>query len=299
MMAARMRAFIAGVLVLGALVAWALSPRLGVAGAVAASAGLAVGLHALAVAIGFAIAARRCRGPDAPPAWGWLRALPGEAALSMRNMYLDIPWRHRWPPRLPAGARGSVLLVHGYGCNRGIWRGLDTWLARRGWAVDAPDLEPPHAGIDDFGAQVAAAAARLAARTGHPAVVVVAHSMGGLAARAALCQSPQAPIAHLITLGTPHHGTWSARYGRGECAPQMLPASPWLRALAGREQAGAADRLTCIASLHDNVVAPARQALVDGAPQLVRGGVGHMALLSDRAVRNYLDGRLQALHPRA
>lgn len=296
MMAAVLRAFLLMVVALCAAAAWLLSGRIGWPWAILSSLFLPLLVHALVMAFGFAMAIARARRAAAPPPLaGWLRALPGEIAISLRNMYADIPWRASWPARLPASSRGAVLLVHGYGCNRGIWRGMDSWLAARGWAVDALDLEPPHAGIDDFGAQVAAAARRLCTQSGHASVVVLAHSMGGLAARAALRGSPSAPIVHVITIGTPHHGTWHARFGRGVCATQMQPQCVWIQDLLAGEPPGAPARFTCIASRHDNIVSPVSCALLDGARQLIRSGVGHMALLSDREVRAYIECRLEEI----
>ncbi|MDX3907231.1 MAG: alpha/beta fold hydrolase [Pigmentiphaga sp.] len=300
MMAAAMRGFTAWVALLVALTSWLLSHWLAWPVAVLASLALAVIIHAVIVAAGFGLA-RLCAdraGAAAPP--GWVAAMPKEIFLSLRNMYADIPWRYRWPARRPRQPRGVVLLVHGYGCNRGIWRDLDTWLAERGWAVSAVDLEPPHAGIDSFAGQVAAEATALAAAMGVGQVTVIGHSMGGLAARTALCLAPDAPIGHVITLGTPHRGTWHARFGRGQCAAQMLPDSAWLAALCAAEAPDAAGRCTCIASYHDNIVSPVERALLPGAAAtLVRRGVGHMALVHDPAVRAFLDERLGQLHAAA
>jgi len=298
MMARGMRGFTLAVAILVGLTAWALSAWLPWPAALAASLAIAALVHAAIVAAGFGLA-KACTdrsGEPAPP--GWLAAMPAEILLSMRNMYVDIPWRHRWPARLPAHPRGAVLLVHGYGCNRGIWRNLDTWLAARGWAVAALDLEPPRAGIDDFGRLVAAEAGALAARTGCPRITVIAHSMGGLAARAALRHAPDAPIGHVVTIGTPHRGTWHARFGRGVCATQMVPDNPWLAALCAAERPDVADRCTCIASHHDNIVCPVGRALLPGAAAtLVVSRVAHMALVHDPAVRAFLEERLEQLHP--
>jgi len=297
MMAWVMRGFTLGVAILTALTTWVLSRWLAWPAALCAAVVLAIAIHAAVVASGFALARLQAgRGDTACPS-GWLAAMPREIWFSLRNMYLDIPWRHRWPLRQPARSRGAVLLVHGYGCNRGIWRDLDTWLAARGWTVAALDLEPPRAGIDGFGAQVAAEAAALALRTHSASVTVIGHSMGGLAARAALRIAPQAPIGHVITLATPHRGTWHARFGRGLCAAQMLPGSAWLCALQTAETPAVAARCTCVASHHDNIVCPADRALLPGAAAThVVARVGHMAIVHDAGVRAFINERLGVLH---
>lgn len=296
MMAWTMRAFTLTVVALIGLTAWALSHGMPWPAALATAALLAVLVHAALVAAGFLLARAEAKraGEPAPP--GWAAAALPEILLSIRNMYVDIPWRHRWPARLPDNPRGAVLLVHGYGCNRGIWRDLDDWLAARGWAVAALDLEPPRGNIDEFGRQVAAEAAALAARTGAGPVIVIGHSMGGLAARAALRCAPDAPIGHIITIGTPHGGTRHARFGRGLCAAQMMPGHPWLTGLCTAERPGWPSLCTCIASRHDNIVAPVSRALLPGAAvtQIVER-VGHMAMLHHPAVREFLAARLAQL----
>ncbi|VCU69828.1 Extracellular esterase EstB precursor [Pigmentiphaga humi] len=297
MMAWAMRRFTLGVAALVGLTAWALTAWLPWPAALLAALALAVLNHALIVASGFLLAKRCADRAGTPAPRGWLAAIPAEALLSMRNMYLDMPWRQRWTTRQPPRTRGAVLLVHGYGCNRGVWRDLDTWLAGRGWAVGAVDLEPPRASIDAFGPQVAAAAAALARQTGHAQVAVIAHSMGGLAARAALRSMPEAPIRHVITLGTPHGGTWHACLGRGVCATEMAPDSAWLTTLCGAEGPALAARFTCVASHHDNIVSPASRAVLPGASSVrLFTRVGHMAMLHAPPVRAFLAERLEQLY---
>ena len=41
-----------------------------------------------------------------------------------------------------------------------------------------------------------------------------------------------ARLCHVVTIGTPHHGTWLARFGHTPNARQMRPGSNWLVALA-------------------------------------------------------------------
>lgn len=299
MMALAMRGFIAVVIVLCILVSSALVrlANLPVAAAIGASLALTLVIHSLIVAAGFVLAWWRSRAPDARTPPGWLKAWPGEISISLRNMYLDIPFRHRWPRRVPANSRGAVLLVHGYGCNRGVWQGYDTWLASLGWAVDAVNLSPPTASIDVFGRQVAEAARALASETGHRDVVVIAHSMGGLSARAALRADPGTPIRHVITVATPHLGTFHAHVGPGVCSTEMVPDCLWLTGLRSGEPADLAARFTCIATRHDNIVSPMSCAILPGATAFTLERLGHMQLLHDPRVRAYLARRLEDLLP--
>lgn len=245
----------------------------------------------------FALAAwvgRRAGNGADDAAGGLLRAWAGEVAASLRT-FLYAQLRYAARP-LPSGAdlqRVPVLLVHGYLCNRGLWHPFARWLAARGHAIESVNLEPPFASIDDYLPTVAAAADRLRARTGAAHVALVAHSMGGLVARALVASRGADGIAAIVTLGTPHRGTWMARFGCGRNVAQMRLDSDWLQRLAAHEgQAGAP--LTVILSQHDNIVAPQSIQTVPGAQTIALRGRGHLELAYDRAVWEYAARALDA-----
>ena len=185
----------------------------------------------------------------------------------------------RWPNALaPARTRQrGVVLVHGFLCNRGLWQ---PWLARmhrRHTPFVAVNLEPPWAPIDTYAPIIEQAVRRLSETTGL-APVVVAHSMGGLAVRH-WWQTTQADrVHHLITLGTPHHGTWMARFGRLPNIRQMGQGSPWLERLAEAEGPERRARTTCFYSPCDNIVFPAASATLPGADNRRLCGVAHVQM---------------------
>ena len=210
-------------------------------------------------------------------------------------------WTSSWGmlrPRLhaadmiPSGQGLPVLLVHGYVCNRGYWTKLSRLLARAGIAHDAVDLEPIGASIDDVVPQVEQALARLCARTGSAQAIIVAHSMGGLVARAWLRHYGAARVARIITIGTPHHGTALANLAAGANARQMsrIDGAPsgWLAQLAASEAPETRALITSMYSHHDNIVAPQTSAHLPGARNLAFGGIGHVALASDARVLRQL-----------
>lgn len=181
--------------------------------------------------------------------------------------------------QLAPQARGlPVLLIHGYGCNSGYWRPLSAHLHAAGISHYGIDLEPPGADIDAFAPQVEAAVQALCAATGSTQLIIVAHSMGGLVARAWLRQYGSARVARVITLGTPHRGTALADLGLGSNALQMRRDSAWLQALAAHD-ADLQQSLFCsIYSVHDNIIAPQDSSALPGARNHVFGAIGHVAL---------------------
>jgi len=186
-----------------------------------------------------------------------------------------------------------VLLVHGYGCNSGYWHAMHRALARDGINHHAIDLEPVFGDIEEYVPLVQKAVNDLCRSSGHGRVIVVAHSMGGLAARAYLRTHGNAKIARLITIGTPHHGTAIANFGVGMNCRQMhsratkdrgqYVSSLWLRKLDEGEDIATRANIVSIYSHHDNIVAPQTSAHLDGARNIAFEGIGHVAL---------------ALHPR-
>ncbi|NVM79219.1 triacylglycerol esterase/lipase EstA (alpha/beta hydrolase family) [Duganella sp. SG902] len=199
--------------------------------------------------------------------------------------------------RLVADARGlPVLLIHGYACNSGYWLPMSKLLRAARVSHYGIDLEPPGASIDDYVPQVAAAVARLRRETGSPQVIIVAHSMGGLVARAYLRRHGGADIARVITLGTPHHGTALAHFGPGSNAAQMRRDSAWLAALAASEAITQRTLISSIYSVHDNIIAPQDSSALPGARNLVFGAIGHVALGRHPAIMQCTLREIEAAH---
>jgi len=192
--------------------------------------------------------------------------------------------RHRPAPFFAPGARAlPVLLVHGYGCNGGFWAALRALLQRERISHDTVDLEPLTAPLDDYVAQLDCAVQRLLAATGAPRIVIVAHSMGGLVARAWLRRHGARHVARIVTVGTPHHGTALASIGIGANARQMRQDSAWLAGLA-QDDAAWRPLITSVWSWHDNIVAPQTSCRLPDARNIAFSGIGHVALGSDPRV---------------
>lgn len=182
------------------------------------------------------------------------------------------------------GRRG-VVFIHGFICNRGIWT---PWLARlkkHKRAFVALNLEPVFGSIDDYAAMVEKAVQKVTRDTGMPPLVVC-HSMGGLAVRAWLrsAKNADARVHHVITIGSPHHGTWMARFSLVTNGRQMHLSSDWLRQLVADEPAERYKLFTCYYSNCDNIVLPASTATLSGADNRLITGTAHLALAFDQTV---------------
>lgn len=199
------------------------------------------------------------------------------------------PFERAWMggagPLRASGARMPVVLVHGYVCNRGIWRPLAHALRARGESVWAASYEPVYGSIESAVPQLAAQVDAALAASGHKRVILVAHSMGGLAVRAYLRAHGGARVARVVTFGAPHGGSMHAHLGAGENAREMEPGSAWLEGLAAAERAGLAAPLLAIYSHHDNFVAPQSSGAHPQARNVALAGVGHVAMHHSRAVR--------------
>lgn len=184
-----------------------------------------------------------------------------------------------------APGRRPLLLVHGVGVNDGVWFALRRKLSRRGLGpVYTINYGPPLAGIEHFAGQLAARIEAICAATGAERVALIAHSMGGLVARAYLRRFGAARVEQLITIGTPHHGSMLAYTFPGCCLAQMHPGNPWLVELNREESARAPVPITSIWSRHDSMVAPQGSSVLRNAENIALVGIAHNALLGEKAV---------------
>jgi triacylglycerol esterase/lipase EstA (alpha/beta hydrolase family) len=141
-------------------------------------------------------------------------------------------------------------------------------------------MEPPFADIDDYVDQLDAAIDRATRSTG-VAPLLVGHSMGGLAIRAwwrARRDVAALRVHSVITIGSPHQGTFTARFAKAVNASQMRLASEWLRGLAEQESSQCRSRFTCFYSHCDNIAMPASTGTLPGADNRHVAGQPHVSL---------------------
>ena len=221
----------------------------------------------------------------------WLR----EIATAWLVLIVCMPLE-RWLLRRDSGPTRvdgrTVLLIHGYINNAGAMLYLCRRLRAAGFGVHTLNLEPVYADIDHYAAAIEERLASISQATGVARTSLVCHSMGGLAARAYLRRHGVQRVAQVVTLGTPHSGTESARYGLGPNARQMVPGNAWLTDLA-RDEAGAwSCPMTSIYSLDDNIVVPQHLAELAGARNIAVAGIGHISLPFSAAVADLVIAQL-------
>jgi pimeloyl-ACP methyl ester carboxylesterase len=240
---------------------------------------------------------------DAPRA-RW-RDLPGAVLGEWIESTAVFGWRMPWrsnaiEDHLPKTSRGlrGVVFIHGYLCNRGLWNPWMRRLLKLDRAFVAVSLEPVFTSLDDYVPQVESAVRRMEAATGL-APVIVAHSMGGLVARAWLRSRAKhkrsdgtAEAARVITIGTPHRGTWLARLARPVNARQMRVGSRWIRTLTEREPPTLQGVITSWWSECDQIVYPPPTAVFPGSEAKQLRGVGHIALTAREEVWNEIRRRI-------
>ena len=124
------------------------------------------------------------------------------------------------------------------------------------------------------------------------ACVIVAHSMGGLVARALLRELGPSAIRRIVTIASPHHGTAVVRGLPWPNTRQMSPVSPWLRALNAAQEGRFAVPVTSIYTAEDNMVVPVESARLQGAESTELRGIGHLGMVRSRRA---LDSVIAAL----
>jgi triacylglycerol lipase len=207
-------------------------------------------------------------------AW-WHEALTAPRVFLWRQPFRSAAEADHLPAATRATGRG-VVLVHGFVCNRGLWNPWMRKLRARGIPFAAVNLEPVFGSIDRYPQVIEEAVRRVEQATGHP-VVLVGHSMGGVAIRAWLTRfDADARVHRVLTIASPHHGTWLARFGHTINGRQMRLNGPWLAQLALRERPERYAKFCCYFGHCDNIVFPAASGTLPGAENLHVPGTAHV-----------------------
>ena len=260
-------------------------------GAVGGLLGVRAGINAITWVFGMALA-------SPAPRLGFSRTarlMFDEYLAFLLTFVLVIPFERLWMPadRLTSGKQ-PILLVHGYGCSRGVW-----WLLRRrleaaGHTVASVSLAPPYISLGRLEPLLNQRIEEVCAATGSSQVTLICHSMGGLIARCYLARHGNARLARLITLATPHLGSELSRIGFGQNSREMTTGSLWLQDMAAERLAVPTISLR---NAYDNYVMPQDNQRLPGAQDIELPPVGHIAMLYDVRIARLLIELLQPKTP--
>jgi triacylglycerol lipase len=203
---------------------------------------------------------------------------------------LPVLWFESWERPSAACAVADdgeriVVLVHGLGGSPGnfgrLRRHLRTHGRQRTFALRLPSGES----IEALAARLAMYLDEVVAANGAGdrtrCVDLVGHSMGGIVARLALEDDRvRARVGRVVTLATPHAGTWIARLGGAPLARALRPTSPLFERLR-KQEPWPADwpPLTAVWSRDDVLIAPPESGQLAGAASVEVPGFSHLDFL--------------------
>ena len=194
------------------------------------------------------------------------------------------------PPR-------PVLLVHGWVHNRTAFLLMQRGLRRAGLGPLHTFEYPSFSGdLNEIAHQLAPVVERLVGKARQSSCVLIGHSMGGLIARQYVQElGGDQLVDTVVTLGTPHRGTYTAYLGVGRTLEQCRPGSDYLRRLDESARPGLTRWVSYYSDL-DLMVTPAVSAkLLHPALQATNvrvRDIGHLSLLLSRSILTDLIDRL-------
>jgi triacylglycerol esterase/lipase EstA (alpha/beta hydrolase family) len=209
------------------------------------------------------------------------------AATAVVTLSAPVALGRRRVRRIDPGAPcRPVVLLHGYAQHTANFLWLVRRLRRDGWLhLYGVGHTPLWGDIERSAARLGAVIDRIRAESGATEVDVVAHSMGGLVARAYIrTRGARCGIGRLITLGTPHRGTEAFSWLRLDpMLAQMRRGSALLSRLGADDPVPALTDCTAISSRDDALVSE-ECGYYPGAFNIRVRGVGHLSLLFSKRV---------------
>jgi triacylglycerol lipase len=199
---------------------------------------------------------------------------------------------------LPAHAaeRNPVLLIHGIDDTQAVMEPLGQYLERRGWQRFAFDMVPNdgQVGFEALARQVQREVAAVRARTGAQKVDLVGFSLGGMVARVYLQElGGAAEVERLVTISSPHHGSWMAYFRWNALGEELRPGSRVYQRLNSNLAALAGVRHTAIWTPFDLMIVPAWSSSLPGAREVRLPVVLHPLMLRDARCHQAVEAALR------
>lgn len=174
-----------------------------------------------------------------------------------------------------------LIFVHGLGGGRGDFLLMAQYLRFKGRKRSYRIKFPKGLSIDEMAAALAVFVNDVTKATGEKKVQIVAHSLGGLVARAAVVgHGLHASVKTLVTLGSPHRGTHPARYLHSKIIQDLRPDSAYLKTL-NRKPWPKRVRGVAFWSRNDLFILPPESATADGMESVEITPFTHYSYLID------------------
>ena len=175
-----------------------------------------------------------------------------------------------------------LIFVHGLGGNRGNFLLMAGYFRLMGRRRSYKIHFDPGQSMADMAAALADFITQVLAVTGAPQVEMVAHSLGGIVARMAITDHGLGgdTVKTLVTLGSPHRGTYAARFANTETTRLLRPDSDFMKTLADTPLP-AGVRTVCLFSHNDLLVIPGPMACLPGSREVDVTPFTHYSYLLD------------------
>jgi triacylglycerol lipase len=182
-------------------------------------------------------------------------------------------------------SRNPVLLVHGIDDTEAIFNQMTAQLRGHGWQVHCVNLIPNNVDVplERLAEQVAHYIETNFARS--QPVDLIGFSMGGLVSRYYVQRLGGIDrVERLITIASPHKGTWAAFLRSNPGARQMRPSSTFLRDL--NSDAAVLDRIrfTSIWTPTDLMIVPSNSSVLPSGLSLRVSALAHPLMVRDTQV---------------
>lgn len=176
-----------------------------------------------------------------------------------------------------------LVFVHGMGGNRGNFYLLAKYLSIQGRKRSYKIHFPNSLSIEEMARLLASFVEKVKELNNEEKVDIVAHSLGGLVARLAMADLNLGDSVNtFITLGTPHKGTFPARFATAQKLMDLRPGSDLIKHL---EKTGLPPGVRCVSfwSRSDLFILPPESAALEKSEQIEATGFTHYSYLLDPA----------------
>lgn len=183
-----------------------------------------------------------------------------------------------------------VVFVHGIWKDGLSFRKMSEHLQKQGLKTFAIDLVPNNGSVplEVLAEQLSVFVEKI----GSP-IDLIGFSMGGLVSRYYIQRlDGNKYVRRFITIGSPHHGTWTASLSRLPASQQMRVNSSWLKSLNEDVYSLSKHNVVSIWTPFDLMIIPRESAKLPVGHDVRITVPTHHMLLSDRRVLNVVKGEL-------